>query len=290
MRKRNSLGFLGFAVLLLGIVLVCMLHFFWENPVYYQLNEYTSEEESFRAMAFGEGNLSAMFSMAEEKKEDPFEVIAAFMVDSEYDLTEGTGKSLSFGRWQDIKKGVNRVKPVEFTKLSHAYETLLTDLKYFPLPQGDSEASRNYGYEDSWGYERTYGGERRHEGTDIMGGGNSRGFFPVISVSDGTIEHIGWLELGGWRIGIRTPHGAYLYYAHLSSYDHEFVPGEEIKAGQLLGFMGDTGYSKVEGTTGNFAVHLHFGIYFRTDHYEELSVNPYWILKYLEDKKVKYSY
>ena len=63
-----------------------------------------------------------------------------------------------------------------------------------------------------------------------------------------------------------------------------------MRAGELLGFMGDTGYSVIEGTTGNFDVHLHIGLYLRTDHYEELSVNPYWVLKYLEKYRLRYRY
>ena len=54
--------------------------------------------------------------------------------------------------------------------------------------------------------------------------------------------------------------------------------------------MGDTGYGKTEGTIGNFDVHLHLGIYIRTDHLEEMSVNPYWILRYLEKRKLVFSY
>ena len=63
-----------------------------------------------------------------------------------------------------------------------------------------------------------------------------------------------------------------------------------VKSGELLGYMGDTGNSKVEGTTGNFDVHLHVGIYFKTDHFDELSVDPYWILKYLEKYRFTYRY
>ncbi len=123
-----------------------------------------------------------------------------------------------------------------------------------------------------------------------MGTERERGFYPVISISDGTVEKIGWLEQGGWRIGIRTESGAYLYYAHLYSYAPDLKQGDKVKAGSLLGYMGDSGYGKQENTVGNFAVHLHLGIYIRTDHYEELSVNPYWILKYLEKYKLKYNY
>lgn len=110
---------------------------------------------------------------------------------------------------------------------------------------------------------------------------NVSGFYPVISVTDGVIENIGWLPKGGYRVGIRSNHGGYLYYAHLSAYAN-IKKGDSIKAGTLLGYMGDTGYGE-EGTKGKFDVHLHFGIYIATENYDELSVNPYYILKYLED-------
>ena len=73
------------------------------------------------------------------------------------------------------------------------------------------------------------------------------------------------------------------------SYAPDLEIGDKVLAGQLLGFMGDTGYSKVEGTTGNFDVHLHFGIYYMEED-EEISVNPYYILKYLEQYKLSYAF
>ena len=62
-----------------------------------------------------------------------------------------------------------------------------------------------------------------------------------------------------------------------------------MHAGQLLGYMGDTGYGE-EGTTGQFAVHLHLGIYIQTSHYQELSVNPYWVLKAAEPQRLTYKF
>ena len=137
---------------------------------------------------------------------------------------------------------------------------------------------------------RTYGGKRGHEGCDIMGNACPRGFYPVVSISDGTVEHVGWLNQGGWRIGIRTPSGLYLYYAHLYEYSRQWQEGDQVSAGQLLGFMGDSGYSDVEGTVGNFDVHLHVGMYLKTDHYEEMSINPYWILRYLEKRRLRFCF
>ena len=135
--------------------------------------------------------------------------------------------------------------------------------------------------------ERTYGGKRGHEGTDIMASKNRRDIYPVLSMTDGIVTSKGWLPKGGWRIGITAPGGGYFYYAHLSSYGQVEI-GDEVKAGDLLGYMGDSGYGK-EGTTGQFPVHLHVGIYLQ-ENGKEISINPYWILRYLEKHKLKYTF
>jgi murein DD-endopeptidase MepM/ murein hydrolase activator NlpD len=108
-------------------------------------------------------------------------------------------------------------------------------------------------------------------------------------MTDGVVEKIGWLPLGGYRIGIRSPHGGYFYYAHLSGYEKKFQEGESIEAGDILGYMGNTGYG-TEGTKGKFPVHLHLGIYIRTPQTEELSVDPYWILRCIYKNIRNYSY
>ena len=61
-------------------------------------------------------------------------------------------------------------------------------------------------------------------------------------------------------------------------------------AGVLLGFLGDSGYGEEEGTVGKFAVHLHIGIYVNDEAGQEVSVNPYWVLKWLEEKRLRYAY
>ena len=66
--------------------------------------------------------------------------------------------------------------------------------------------------------------------------------------------------------------------------------GVSVAAGQLIGYMGDTGYSEVEGTTGNFPVHLHFGMYLDLEGRGEVSFNPYYLLGLLENHKLRYMY
>lgn len=165
-----------------------------------------------------------------------------------------------------------------------ACQAVWDDLQYFPVAESSDNSRLSVSFEDSWMFDRSYGGERGHEGTDIMPSVNEPGRFPVVSMTDGTVESKGWLELGGYRLGIRAPHGAYFYYAHMDSYS-DIEEGDTINAGDLLGFMGDTGYGTEEGTREKFPVHLHVGIYLYQNE-QEISINPYPALSYVQDKKV----
>lgn len=258
-------------LILLALFQAVMVDYLHSSPASYQLDAGTWESDEFRAMELGE-------YVASQEHLD-MEVLAALMAEHGYDLSQA--ESLDC----DVR-ALMAAKPAEFEKLQAAYETIFGDLSYFPIPQNEAPGEPDISYEDGWGDGRTYGGERLHEGCDIMGDERPRGFYPVVSMSGGTVEKVGWLEQGGWRIGVRSRSGAYLYYAHLERYSRDWQEGDEVEAGELLGFMGDSGYG-AEGTTGQFPVHLHVGIYLRTDRYEELSVNPYWVLRWLEKYRLK---
>ena len=176
----------------------------------------------------------------------------------------------------------------EFAFYTNVIDSLIIDMEYFPVARSKTRKTW-VEYEDSWGNERTYGGTRTHEGCDIMSEENKRGVMPVIAASGGTVTNLGWLELGGWRIGITSDNGIYYYYAHLDSYADNMAEGTKIRKGQLIGYMGDSGYSKVEGTVGKFDVHLHFGIYIYADG-KETALNPYYLLKNISNKILYYQY
>ena len=161
-------------------------------------------------------------------------------------------------------------------------DTVFAEMMCFPVVKDGTEEGYPVSYENTWGAERSYGGTRSHEGCDLMGDQNERGKYKICSMTDGVVKNIGWLEQGGWRIGIESDSGVYYYYAHLDSYEKAFEKGERVVAGQILGRMGDSGYGKEPGTKGNFAVHLHVGIYVRDLSGKERAINPYWYLKRLE--------
>ena len=264
-----------------------------------RLTEDTVPSADFRSQPLpdaGSAELSEVMDIL-RSADSPGELLGIWWLESDFGREE-TGKTLEEGspdrkRWE--------TNPAWSGYLSSC-RAVWDDLKCFPVVQGEragnSKApggtetedggSLNVTFEDSWMYGRSYKGERGHEGTDLMPEKNERGYYPIVSMTDGTVESMGWLELGGWRIGIRAPQGGYFYYAHLDSYA-DLEVGDSVKAGELLGYMGDTGYSKVEGTTGNFPVHLHLGIYINYEG-EEISVNPYPALKFVEGKQISMVY
>ena len=139
--------------------------------------------------------------------------------------------------------------------------------------------AKNYSFShyDDFGNSRSYGFKRTHLGNDLMGSIGT----PVIAVESGTIEHLGWNQYGGWRIGIRSFDGKrYYYYAHLRK-DHPYVNGLEegmtVKAGDVIGYLGMTGYSIKENVNNINVPHLHFGMQLIFDESQVDSPNEIWI-------------
>lgn len=136
---------------------------------------------------------------------------------------------------------------------------------------------------DTYGDSRTWNvtgvtNTRLHEGIDLMAEEGT----PVYAVTSGVINRIGWNSYGGWRINITSASGKYrLYYAHLSAYAPGLSVGSWVEAGQLIGFVGSTGYG-AEGTAGKFEPHLHFGLYHAATNQ---TFNPFYYLKYWEANK-----
>lgn len=113
---------------------------------------------------------------------------------------------------------------------------------------------------DDFGVSRSYGYRRQHLGHDMMGQVGT----PIIAVESGTVEAMGWNQYGGWRIGIRSlDQKRYYYYAHLRKgypYQSCLEEGSRVEAGDVIGYMGRTGYSAKEDTNNIDTPHLHFGL------------------------------
>lgn len=265
-----------FALLLFIVIAVCILEV---NIIYTYQN--LEDIDKFRTISIDQNLWQELEEECGEKTPEFYEELTIRMLQTGFSPVSKKRNLPGFF----YKTGILKSKYIEYKKM---YQTILKDIECFPVAE-DVKGGETTGFDDSWGGARTYGGKRKHEGTDIMTSNNKRGYFPVISMTDGVVEKQGWLPKGGYRIGIRSPEGGYYYYAHLHSYAKGMHEGRTVRKGQMLGMMGDTGYSEIEGTVGNFDVHLHVGIYL--DYMgQEMSVNPYYILKYYEDKKVKFCF
>lgn len=142
-----------------------------------------------------------------------------------------------------------------------------------------SPIAAGWGYSDcdDFGVGRSYGFRRKHLGHDMMGAAGT----PIMAVEGGTVEAMGWNQYGGWRVGIRSyDRKRYYYYAHLQK-DRPFAPGlqegSEVQAGDLIGFMGRTGYSTRENVCNIEVNHLHFGLQLIFDESQKECNSEIWI-------------
>lgn len=147
------------------------------------------------------------------------------------------------------EQAVNQIAVI--AKLFAKFGTIDLNRYTFPIPK-----NYTYSYTSTFGANRGWGGRRIHEGTDIFAHYST----PIVSTSYGVVEVAGWNDFGGWRIGIRDHQNSYHYYAHLHSFDETLKQGDIVETGQVIGYVGSTGYGK-EGTAGKFPPHLHYGIY-----------------------------
>ena len=130
---------------------------------------------------------------------------------------------------------------------------------------------------DDFGASRSYGYSRPHLGHDLMAATGT----PVIAVESGTVEVMGWNQYGGWRIGIRSfDKKRYYYYAHLRQnkpYHLDLTEGKIVKAGDVIGYVGRTGYSSKENVSNITQSHLHLGLELIFDESQKESNNEIWV-------------
>ena len=216
----------------------------------------------------------------------------------------GTKYGGDFGRYSkaDMEKFVQRAESGEsienmtrdmknFSYFKEAYSAVLGNYigEYAVKDEGGyrtkyglkvfSPIAKGYGYAhyDDFGNSRSYGYKRKHLGHDLMGSVGT----PVIAVEGGVVEALGWNQYGGWRIGIRSMDSKrYYYYAHLRKnhpYANGLSEGDIVNAGDVIGYLGMTGYSRNENVNNIDTPHLHAGIQLIFDESQKDGTNQIWI-------------
>jgi murein DD-endopeptidase MepM/ murein hydrolase activator NlpD len=150
------------------------------------------------------------------------------------------------------------------------------------FPHNTSEV----GFSNSWGNRRS--GGRRHQGTDII---SPRGT-EVLAVADGTVTELGKSRLSGYFIRIDHGNGWTTTYMHLNNdtfgtddgdggtwtaFFPTLIEGDEVSAGQVIGYVGDSG--NAEGTVP----HTHFEV-----KHEGSKENPYLYLQDAFDRENRF--
>ncbi len=134
-----------------------------------------------------------------------------------------------------------------------------------------------FAHYDDFGASRSYGYSRPHLGHDMMAAVGT----PVIAVESGTVEIMGWNQYGGWRVGIRSfDKKRYYYYAHLRQnrpFHVDLKEGATVKAGDVIGYVGRTGYSTKENMNNIDKSHLHWGLELIFDESQKECDNEIWI-------------
>ncbi len=142
-----------------------------------------------------------------------------------------------------------------------------------------SPVAKGYEYSDydDFGVARSYGYRRQHLGHDMMGQTGT----PIIAIESGYVEAIGWNQYGGWRIGIRSfDKKRYYYYAHLRQnfpFNKSLKEGSIVTAGDVIGYMGHTGYSAKENVNNIDETHLHWGLQLIFDESQKEGNNEIWV-------------
>ena len=124
---------------------------------------------------------------------------------------------------------------------------------------------------DTFGDARSEG--RLHDAIDIAAPAGT----PVLAAADGRIVKLWQSERGGMTIYQLGPNQEVIfYYAHLAGYAPGLAEGNNVRQGDVIAYVGDTG----NAGTGNF--HLHFSMAMVSDpkrYWEGTNINPYPLLR-----------
>jgi murein DD-endopeptidase MepM/ murein hydrolase activator NlpD len=113
---------------------------------------------------------------------------------------------------------------------------------------------------------------RVHDAIDIPAPADT----PVLAAADGKILKLFQSERGGTTIYQLSPDNKLVfYYAHLARYSDGLGEGKQVRQGDVIAYVGDTG----NAGPGNY--HLHFSISVVTDpkrYWDGYNINPYPLL------------
>lgn len=298
-KKKNIVTFLSFA--LLGACITCFLSKFvsvgaQKNTSFIKYAEFGPTYE-----ALEKSMNEDIKSQSDEIKINWIEVLA--LLGAKYGGDFKKYKLQDMDKiFRELKSGVPIDKIVENSKnyeyYKSVYQAVLGEFlgKYKIRKKSNNEGAANewqeayglkvfspiaktfpFAHYDDFGASRSYGYSRPHLGHDMMAATGT----PVVAVESGIVEIMGWNQYGGWRVGIRSfDKKRYYYYAHLRQnrpFHVDLKNGSIVKAGDVIGYVGRTGYSTKENVNNIDKSHLHWGMELIFDESQKECDNEIWI-------------
>jgi murein DD-endopeptidase MepM/ murein hydrolase activator NlpD len=126
-----------------------------------------------------------------------------------------------------------------------AWRSELMGLKGYAFP-----VAGKHTFSDTFGAPRS--DVPAHVGVDIFASFGT----PIVAVADGRIYRVGTLHISGNRLWLRDKKGFRYFYAHLSDFAAAAYNGADVHAGEVIGFVGNTGDAEPTPPHLHFEVHM----------------------------------
>jgi murein DD-endopeptidase MepM/ murein hydrolase activator NlpD len=91
-----------------------------------------------------------------------------------------------------------------------------------------------------------------HVGNDLFAAFGT----PIVAVADGRLYRVGTLKISGNRLWLRDKKGYRYFYCHLSDFAAAAYNGADVHAGEVIGFVGNTGDAEPTPPHLHFEVHM----------------------------------
>lgn len=303
-KKGNRCSRIGAAILLEGAVLIVLLLILWENTAVRKNQLVETAGETLRWVDFNV-SYEALCKAYEYDWQTYGEEVHLNWIELLSYVAAVNGGEFDSGAVADLCAFAQKLQKKEttietatkemkyYSYYMQAYSAVLGGLvgEYEVQEEIDGPFVKKYGLKafspiakgfeysdyDDFGVSRSYGYKRQHLGHDMMGQVGT----PIIATESGTIEALGWNQYGGWRVGIRSfDKKRYYYYAHLRQnypYQETLKEGDVVMAGDVIGYMGHTGYSAKENVNNIDTVHLHYGLELVFDEAWREGGNEIWV-------------
>lgn len=144
------------------------------------------------------------------------------------------------------KRRRSKAKRQASERLQRASDALLARRGYaFPV-------AGKHTFSNEYGAPRATIASGRHEGNDIFAAMGT----PVVAVADGRVYRVGTLKVSGNRLWLRDRAGFRYFYAHMAGFATAAFNGADVRAGDVLGYVGNTGDAEPTPPHTHFQIHL----------------------------------